>query len=291
MCLISNRFFLCPGRACRLGRANEIHNLLCPVRLCTVPGMPERPRFFARTSTIVSRLALVAMVVPGLALAGQVKGKILGLEKLINPVWNEAKDVAAHRFSWREPSPTVRAEFRNLFAYAPKEVCIAALAPSAQQPPPMPMLITVGGGRTSHVTVVVAPGTRIIFENRDPYPHRLYGVKIPTLLPVGNTAALGKREWSAPPPGKYEIRDELFPSLRTWIVVEPNVAAITYPTTTGTYQFPPLGPGEYTIKAYFAGAPTGTPKTLTIGGNAVDVTLAAVEGADKPAAPDAGARK
>jgi hypothetical protein len=251
--------------------------------------MPDRNRNSARPLKTVALLALIGLAVPGLALAGQVKGKVLGLEKLMNPVWNEAKDVAAHRFSWREPSPTVRAEFRNLFAYAPKEVCIAALATSAQQPPPMPMLITVGGGRTSHVTVVVAPGTRIIFENRDPYPHRLFGVGISTLLPPGTTAALGKREWSAPPPGKYEIRDELFPSVRSWIVVEPNVAAITYPTTAGAYQFQQLGPGEYTIKAYFAGAPTGTPKTLTIGGNTVDVPLVAVEGADK--ASDAGARK
>jgi hypothetical protein len=270
---------------------NEIRNLQRPAGLCTVLGMPACKRPVARPLKTVAVLALIGLAVPGLAVAGQIKGKVLGLEKLMNPVWNEAKDVAAHRFSWREPSPTVRAEFRNLFAYAPKEVCIAALATSAQQPPPMPMLITVGGGRTSHVTVVVAPGTRIIFENRDPFAHRLYGVGIPTLLPTGNTAALGKREWSAPPPGKYEIRDELFPSLRTWIVVESNVAAITYPTTAGTYQFQQLGPGEYTIRAYFAGAPTGTPKTLTIGGNTVDVTLAAVEGADKPAPPDAGARK
>jgi hypothetical protein len=251
--------------------------------------MPARTLLFAHPLKTVALIALVASAVPGLALAGNIKGKVLGLDKLMNPVWNEAKEVSAHRFSWREPSPTVRAEFRNLFGYAPKEVCIAALSTSAQEAGRMPMLITVGGGRTSHVTIVVAPGTRIIFENRDPYPHRLYGVGIPQILPAAPTAALGKREWAAPAPGKYEIRDELFPSVRTWIVVEPNVAAITYPTTAGAYQFQQLTPGEYTIRAYFAGAPTGTPKTLTIGGNTVDVPLVAVEGADK--VQDAGARK
>jgi hypothetical protein len=289
MCSISRCFLRCwPAR--RPGKAlDEIRNLHWPVRLCTVHGMPDWTRRFSRPKKTVALLALVASAVPGLALAGQVKGKILGLEKLMNPVWNEAKEVSSHQFSWREPSPTVRAEFRNLFAYAPKEVCIAALATSAQDAPRMPMLITVGGGRTSHVTVVVAPGTRMIFENRDPYPHRLYAVGKPEILPPANIAALGKREWGAPAPGTYELRDELFPSVRSWIVVEPRVAAITYPTTAGAYQFQQLTPGEYTLQAYFSGAPTGTAKTLTVGGHTVDVTLVAAAGGDKGS--DAGARK
>jgi hypothetical protein len=289
MCAISAHFLVATPEPRRGGSPLEIRNLHRPVRLCTVHGMPDWTLRFSRPLKTVALLALVASVVPGIALAAQVKGKILGLEKLMNPVWNEAKDVSAHRFSWREPSPTVRAEFRNLFAYAPKEVCIAALATSAQDAPRMPMLITVGGGRTSKTTVVVAPGTRIIFENRDPYPHRLYAVGKPEILPPANTAALGKREWGAPSPGTYQIRDELFPSVRSWIVVEPKVAAITYPNTAGAYQFQQLSPGEYTIQAYFCGAPTGTSKTLTVGGHTVDVTLVAAAGADKGS--DAGARK
>jgi hypothetical protein len=228
------------------------------------------------------------LAIPTVAFGAQVKGKLLGLEKLLNPVWAEAKDVSAHRFSWREPSPTVRAEFRNLFAYAPKEVCVAALASSSQQPPALPLLITVGGGRTTPVTVVVAPGTRLHFENRDPFPHRLYGVG-QTTFPPGDQVGLAARDWTAPGPGKYEIRDELSPSLRSWVVVESNVAAIAYPAqTTGMFVIPQLPPGEYTIRAFFSGNPVGSPKTFVLGGGNVDVAMPVAEGAVDKGKPDAG---
>src|SRR5260221_3166276 len=137
--------------------------------------MPERPESSPFSGAAVSpgplaaksrrrpfrKLAVFAfgLALPAVAFGGQVKGKLLGLDKLMNPVWHEAKDVGSHRFSWREPSPTVRSEFRGLFAYAPKEVCLAAIANSPQQPPALPLLITVGGRRTTPVTVVVAPST------------------------------------------------------------------------------------------------------------------------------------
>lgn len=260
-------------------------------RLCTVAPMPERswpPRYSSPKLKILT-LAAAALVVPTVALGAQVRGKLNGLEKLMNPVWAEAKDVTSHRFSWREPSPTVRAEFRSLFAYAPKEVCVAAITTAAQQPPALPLLITVGGGRTTPVTVVVAPGTRLHFENRDPFAHRLYGVGQST-FPPGDMVAMAARDWTAPGPGRYEIRDELSPSVRSWVVVEPNVAAIAYPTTAGIFLIPQLAPGEYTLRAYFNGAPVGSPKTFALGTTNVDLPISVAEGADR-ARPDAGEKE
>jgi hypothetical protein len=254
--------------------------------------MPKRSRYSASPPARLRlrKLAILAigLAFPAVAFAGAVKGKLLGLDKLMNPVWQEARDVGSHRFSWREPSPTVRSEFRSLFAYAPKEVCVAAIASSAQQPPALPLLITVGGGRTTPVTVVVAPGTRLHFENRDPFSHKLYGVG-QTTFPPGETAALGARDWTAPGPGRYEIRDELAPSIRSWVIVEPNVAAIAYPNTQGAFNIQPLSPGEYTLKVFFAGNPVGTPKTFVLGGAVVDVALPVHEGASAKADAGAGA--
>jgi plastocyanin len=221
----------------------------------------------------------LALAAPTVALAApQVKGKLVGLEKLMNPVWAEAKESTSHRFSWREPSPTVRAEFRNLFAYAPKEVCVAALASSPQQPPALPLLITLGGGRTSPVTVVVAPGTRLHFENRDPFAHRLYAVG-QSSFPPGDMVAMATRDWTAPGPGKYELRDENSPSVRSWVVVDPHVAAIAYPNTQGVFSFSQLAAGEYTIKTYFGGSPVGTPKAVAVtAASYSEVVMAVVEG-------------
>jgi len=253
--------------------------------LCTVKSMPLRRLVgppLARLAPLWSRKIAVlalALAAPTIALgAPQVRGKLVGLEKLMNPVWAEAKESSSHRFSWREPSPTVRAEFRSLYAYAPKEVCVAALASTPQSPPALPLLITVGGGRTTPVTVVVAPGTRLHFENRDPFPHRLYAVG-QTSFPPGDMVAMAARDWTAPAPGKYELRDELSPSVRSWVVVEPHAAAVAYPSTQGVFSFSQLAPGEYVIKAYFTGVPVGAPKSVAVGAATVtDVLLPVAEG-------------
>src|SRR6185503_14927725 len=115
----------------------------------------------------------------------------------------------------------------------PKELCIAAIGTTKQKPNP-PVLIRVGGGRTTPVTLVVPPGTQLQFQNTDPFKHKLYGVKIADFGP-NETIKGGVRSWSVPA-GTSEIRDELAPSLRMWVIAEPNVAAIAYPSLKGEFQ-------------------------------------------------------
>ena len=67
-------------------------------------------------------MAAALVLSPVVSRAAVVKGRTQGIQKLVNPVWNEAKEPTANRYTWREPSPTVRAEFRALFPFAPKEI-------------------------------------------------------------------------------------------------------------------------------------------------------------------------
>lgn len=191
-----------------------------------------------------------------------VKGRVTGFMKLLNPVWKEFKDPDSHAYTFREPSPTVKAEFRKLFPHIPKEVCVA-LVGVAEQSKMKPVTINIGGGRTSPVTVVVTPGTELHFKNTDPFPHRLYGVNS-KLFGAGDTKPEGERVWTVPKAGVYEIRDELVPSLRTWIVAEPNVAAFGYPDLDGNFsvELPVLG--EFKAVAYFAGEPVGSSALMNI---------------------------
>ena len=106
------------------------------------------------------RTAIAALTAAMDARAGRVRGSLTGFQFLLNPVWEEAKDPDKHGFSFREPVPTVRAEFRRLFPHIPKELCVALLASTPQQPQ-KPILVRVGGGRTTPVTIVVTPGTLI----------------------------------------------------------------------------------------------------------------------------------
>ncbi|HEV8548910.1 MAG TPA: hypothetical protein VGQ57_07780, partial [Polyangiaceae bacterium] len=86
-----------------------------------VPFGP-RPRFhFGRA---LGWVAALIVLVPASADAAKVRGKVDGFRSLLNPVWAEARDPKQHGYSFREPVPTVRAEFRRLFPHAPKEICV-----------------------------------------------------------------------------------------------------------------------------------------------------------------------
>jgi hypothetical protein len=194
--------------------------------------------------------------------AAKVRGKIVGFKLLRNPVWMEATESSRHLFSFREAVPTVPSEVRQLYPHIPKEICVAALATTPQKAQP-PVLVRVGGGRTTPVTIVVPPKTQLSFHNTDPFPHKLYGVGI-TTFPVAETGRGANRDWTVPAAGTYEIRDESAPSLRMWIIAEPKVAAIAYPSLRGEFALTFSEPGDYTVQAYFAGKPVGPSTAVTV---------------------------
>jgi hypothetical protein len=219
----------------------------------------------------VGLAALALLLAPDSADAARVKGRLEGFRFLRNPVWAEAKDPTNHGYSFREAVPTVRSEFRRPFPHIPKELCVALIASQPQKAPP-PVLIRVGGGRTTPVTIVVTPGTRLTFQNTDSFKHRLYGVDIKTFLPADQGQG-AQREWTPAAPGTYEIRDEAAPSLRMWIVAEPNVASIGYPSLKGEFSVNAQEPGEYTLQAFFAGKKIGDAVPVKV--DAADVDLKA----------------
>lgn len=215
------------------------------------------------------RLSVPALVVSGLALlapsvnAAKVKGQVGNFMELENPVWADAKEPKNRGYSFREPVPTVPSRFRKLFPHIPKELCVALLAKTAQKAP-KPILIRVGGGRTTPVSIVVPPGTQFTFQNTDPFVHQLYGVGISTFNPA-STVRGGTRDWSVPKAGSFEIRDKRAPSVRMWIIGEPNVAAIAYPNLKGEFLLDAKEAGEYEIQAYFAGKKVGPATPVSVG--------------------------
>lgn len=217
-----------------------------------------------------------------------VKGKTVGGGKLLNPVWEEARDPKLHRYTFREPSATVRADVKTLTAFLPKEVCVAALIDGEAQPLKAPLRMVVAGGRTSPVTLVVAKGQAIQFDNQDPFPHKLYVAGSDQKgFQATETGAAKTRTWTPPGPGKYEIRDQLAPSIRSWIVVEAHAASVGYPDRKGDFQID-LDPGKYKLRGYFKGEPIGTELEVTIAPVPVEQPLKApllLGEADAPAAP------
>lgn len=224
-----------------------------------------------RGKALLGLLALGAVL--GLTIptqAARIQGKLIGFKLLRNPVWAEAQDPNRHLFSFREAVPTVPAEVRQLYPHIPKELCVAALAAGVQRALP-PVLIRIGGGRTTPVTLVVPPKTQLSFVNTDPFAHRLYVVGLPTFTP-SDTQKGANRDWTVPEAGVFEIRDEAAPSLRMWVVAEPNVAAIGFPSLKGDFSLNIKEPGEYQVQAYFAGKKVGPAKVVTVDAADVDTT-------------------
>ena len=204
--------------------------------------------------------AATLLSVSGNAAGPNVKGKITGQEKLVPDVYAEAAKPESRRWTWREPSPSVAAQFRTLSANPSRDLCIAATT-SGNAGPQEAIRMTVTGGRVFPTTIVVSPGTPLAFKNFDPFKHRLYVVGNPSFK-AEDMAPNQVRSWSASGAGKYEVRDELFPSVRTYVIVDPQVVQVAYPGRDGAFGLTLPG-GEYVLKAFFAGKQVGKPTPVT----------------------------
>jgi hypothetical protein len=204
--------------------------------------------------------AALLLSVTGQAGGPNVKGKITGQDKLVPDVYAEAAKPESRRWTWREPSPSVAAQFRTLSANPSRDLCIAATT-SGNAGPQEAIRMTVTGGRVFPTTIVVSPGTPLAFKNFDPFKHRLYVVGNPSFK-AEDLAPNQVRSWSSSGAGKYEIRDELFPSVRTYVIVDPQVVQVAYPGRDGAFGLSLPG-GEYVLKAFFSGKQVGKPVTVT----------------------------
>jgi len=191
-----------------------------------------------------------------------VKGKISGHEKLVPEVYAEAAKPEAKRWSWREPSPSVAQQWRTLSANPSRDICIAATTGANQEKQEFRMTVT--GGRVFPTTIVVTPNTSLVFKNFDPFKHRIYvsGPGDQKLLQPEDLQPNAVRMWAPQGAGRYEVRDELFPSVRTFIVVDPQVVQVAYPGRDGSFGFS-LPAGDYVLKPFFNGKAVGRQVNFT----------------------------
>lgn len=221
---------------------------------------------------VATSVVLASVLVSGTLLAGgntAIKGKVQGWDKLFPAVYADAAKPEAHRFTWREPSPTVKQDFRKLTASVSRDVCVAAIGSGAAQPHESEKLL-VTGGRITPATIVVSPGTRLQFKNADPFPHQLYEDKNAAWAATP-TAPGSTRDYGAAAAGVHVIRDQVFPSIVAYVVVEPNAVDFAMPDREGNFSLQ-VPPGEYTLKAYFDGKPSGKAMDgINVGDREVDL--------------------
>jgi hypothetical protein len=232
-----------------------------------VPKMPyAKRRLCARyrlTRVVVSVSVVVLLVLAGFLPAKAmrpgsapptVRGKVTGWERLLPQVYVEASKPDAHRYTWREPSPTVKQDFRKLTANVAHDICVVAFGTGSAQPHE-PVSVKIGGGRITPATIVLALGSRLSFRNADPFPHQLFEVNNPAWA-ANAIAPTSTRDWAALAAGLHVIRDELFPDIVMRIVIDPQAVEFAVPDREGAFSLP-LPPGEYSLKAFFEGKAVG----------------------------------
>ncbi len=208
-----------------------------------------------QTYIVAPLLILGSVMASGTLLAGPspvavgVKGKVSGWEKLLPQTYAEAAN-DPHRYTWREPSPTVKQDFRKLSANVSRDVCVVAFGAGAAQAHE-PLIVKLTGGRLTPATLVLSPGSRLSFKNADPFPHILYEVANDKWA-ANPTAPGSSRDWAGTTPGVHVIRDQLFPSVAMYVLIDPNAVEFAMPDRDGAYAMA-VTPGDYTFKAFFEG--------------------------------------
>ena len=135
-----------------------------------------------RVFAVFSVAPLAAFVsLTGRAAGPNVRGHIAGQDKLVPDVYAEAAKPESRRWTWREPSPSVAAQYRTLAANPSRDICIVATSSENHGPSSEGIRMTVTGGRVFPTTIVVAPGTQLVFKNFDPFGHRLYAINQSTM--------------------------------------------------------------------------------------------------------------
>jgi hypothetical protein len=238
----------------------------------------RRSRTVAALVVLASALAGGTLLAGGGPSAGAIRGKITGWEKLVPQVYADATKNDSRRYTWREPSPTVKQDFRKLSTNPTREVCVAAFGGGSAQPHE-PIVVRVTGGRLSPATLVLSVGSRISFKNVDPFPHVLYEVEDAKWAP-NPMAPTSTREWAATAPGPHTIRDQLFPSVVLHVIVDAAAAEFAVPDHDGAFSLP-VPPGEYSLKVFFDGKQVGKEVAgLKVGERALELKEAIAVGAE-----------
>jgi len=105
------------------------------------------------------------------------------------------------------------------------------------------------GGNLLPSTLVVRVGTTILFRNDDEVAHELLGVGLAT-LPAEATSPRGRRSFQAAEPGSWPLRDQSVPHAQGYLHVLSDVVAIATIENDGSYSFPAVPPGKYTLRVF-----------------------------------------
>jgi hypothetical protein len=199
-----------------------------------------------RALAVVGAVGIPSLLLIGGAVAGEVRGKLVGADGL-RPAAYASASGDRHAFTVREFDPLVPQKFAEIGADPDKDVTLAVYAAGDKSGFMPAFIVRLAGGRATPATAVVPPGVPILFRNDDPFTHKLVGEGWTRELAPGATHQIEPKG-----KGPTAVTDALLPSVRAWIVVEDGVVADRFANHDGSIKID-LPAGDVTIKAFFEG--------------------------------------
>ena len=204
------------------------------------------PRFL-----IPAALAL-SLAVGAQAEAAKVVGKLTVTDKFRRALADEdAKaPVATKPGYWNEPN-AVR-DVEPPFVVPSSDLGIVLIRDGAPPPKPdEPTEVDVRAGGLGKNVVVVRPGTAVKFRSVDPFDHSLYVPALDDFKPEKQSrGAFRTIEFARE--GVYEVRCQLVPHFRGWIVVT-AATFVLKADASGGFSMDGLAVGDYTLRVFFRG--------------------------------------
>ena len=219
-----------------------------------------------------SLLTLGAVLLAGSAAhaAGELKARLVGFEGLRPSVYAAASASGNHLYTLREFDPLVPAKFNAVCADPEDDLTLAVYGPGdaafgAGQ------TIRLAGARALPATVVVPQGTAVLFRNDDPFVHHIVGPGIDNDLKPGESHKVQPKG-----KGTFVFTDSMFPSVKSWVVVDDGVIADRFASQDGAVKIALEG-NEYTLKVFFEGAQKGAVNNFKVAdkgtSDAKDITV------------------
>ncbi len=123
--------------------------------------------------------------------------------------------------------------------------------------------VVLKDGQLTPSTLVMQVGTSLRIRNEDDFGHQLYADGLKAFDAVETGAGQG-RQVQIGQTGAFAVRDALAPHVRGTLHVLAKLSAVATLQDDGTFVFPEVPPGDYTVKV-FRGATEVSSAPLSVG--------------------------
>jgi plastocyanin len=208
---------------------------------------------------------MLLVLLPGVARAGGLKGKVVAEKEFADYFAGEETDVGKEKvdFYWQVENGVLPIVPPKLEMSS--QLGVAVFRKDGKvEPGFLPVHPEIEGAMLLPGVVVAPPKTTFKFHNADPFVHELFCEDMGKLFEPELQSSKQTRQVQFNNEGVYKIGCKMTPHLHGYIVIVPGVVAFKNPAEDGTFLFEDMAPGEYVIKVYYRGQVVATAEATVV---------------------------